>query len=820
MLRVVSLASLFLVPFLLSCSGGSSNSEPPVDVSISAPSVSLDEESSNAVVVTVSLSKSSSSNVSVTIDVNGTATTDVDYELSATAVDIAAGSTSAELTVTPIRDWVNESNESIVLSIGNIEGNGTADSNADRVSMFLRDGSIPANYKSNISADLFIFSSATIFSTGILYRFTVYNVGRSTASSTTARIAIRRDIRDSSTNVYSDTLDIPSLSRWGTYSTSIQIPFYSSVFDSNTSYYGFASLEPTPEETTSRSQYGTTYFGFTLNDELQVVAQCPITESTPPADQPDPFQLHHWNLDNTGQNAFAQNSGEVGADLNMDTVLNNGPYGENVNVAVVDTGLELCHPDLAANVDVNASYNFSARRTHSRHWYGSDELDPYNPENLGDHGTSVAGIIGAVANNGIGGRGVAPLARLRGFNYLGTPSSAEEVLGFSDDKPRSSDVDIFNMSYGTLPHQGNSSSWKYNLFSQGISELRGELGALYVKAAGNEFGACINLEHDIRHEIGCSSANSDPDQNLPFLVVVGAFNASDTRASYSSSGSNLWISAPAGEYGDQYPASITTDQQGKERGYVVLSNRGLALQDTLNPTGSYISTFNGTSAATPNAVGAIAVLLSVNPDLTWRDIKYILATTARKIDPNIQPIRIAFGDGKPHVLQHAWIQNRAGYNYHNWYGFGAINLDEAVNLARTIAPNDLGTFVESDWYRNQETITVPDYHSEGVLSTMTVSDLSESVNIEAVVLEIEGSHSFLPDLGITLISPDGTESIVNQVFNDFLIHDTSLSWRLLSNAFYGESPNGLWTVKLVDAAPNDTGTITEWGLKFYYGDHP
>ena len=67
---------------------------------------------------------------------------------------------------------------------------------------------------------------------------------------------------------------------------------------------------------------------------------------------------------------------------------------------------------------------------------------------------------------------------------------------------------------------------------------------------------------------------------------------------------------PAGEYGDRFPASISTDQQGRDRGYVILSNRGLANDDALNPSGNYISTFNGTSAAAPNASGAIAVLLS------------------------------------------------------------------------------------------------------------------------------------------------------------------------------------------------------------------
>lgn len=820
-IRLVLIATLFLsISLLLSCSGGSSSTVPPVDISISAPTLTIQEDSLDSVIVTVSLSKSASSNISVALEISGSATPDVDYEISTSSVNFPAGTTSAQITITPFRDWENDPNESIEISIGNIQGNGTPDADADEVVVFLRDGAIPSNYKSNISANLVIFSRATILASGIQYRFTVYNTGRTTASSTQARVVIRSDIWDPSTEVYSRTLEIPSLPRWSSSVRTILIPLSASMFESDASYYGFARLNQTVEETSSASRYGTTYFGFTLDSNWDVVSRCSTTDPEESTDAPDIFLEHHWNLENTGQNAFAQNGGVAGADLSMDNVLSEGPYGENVTVAVVDTGLEMCHPDLIANVDVNGSYNFAARGIYDRQWYGATELDPFNPENLGDHGTSVAGIIGAVANNGIGGRGVAPLSRLRGFNYLGTSGDVEEALGFSDDKPRSSDVDIFNMSYGTLPYMGTSSSWTYNLYQRGITDLRKGRGALYVKSAGNSFFSCVNLEHDIRGEIGCSSSNGDPIQNLPFLVVVGAFNASDVRAGYSSTGSNLWISTPAGEYGDQYPASISTDQQGTERGYVILAQRGLANQPTLNPTGNYISTFNGTSAAAPNASGAIAVLMSTNPNLSWRDIKYILAKTARKIDPDILPVRIAFGGGKPHILQHGWIQNSAGYNFHNWYGFGAINLDDAVELARTHQADSLGTFTKSDVFRNQSTIDVPDYDSNGVESTISVSGFSASSNIEAVVLNIEGSHNFMPDMGITLISPDGTESVVNQVFNDFLIHNTTLSWSILSNAFFGESPNGEWRLKVVDAARNDTGTITEWSLEFYYGTHP
>ena len=62
------------------------------------------------------------------------------------------------------------------------------------------------------------------------------------------------------------------------------------------------------------------------------------------------------------------------------------------------------------------------------------------------------------------------------------------------------------------------------------------------------------------------------------------------------------------------------------------------------------------------------------------------------------------------------------------------------------------------------------------------------------------THPFTNDLGIHLVSPSGTESILNPAFNEVLAGNADLDWHLLSNAFYGESPNGEWMLKVVDAA--------------------
>ena len=497
-------------------------------------------------------------------------------------------------------------------------------------------------------------------------------------------------------------------------------------------------------------------------------------------------------------------------------------------VAVVDTGLEICHPDLAANVEPRLPYNFNASI-----WHGAQADDPFLPTVLGDHGTSVAGLIAAAANNGIGGRGVAPAARLRGFNFL--TSSAQEAiifkaLGVSDTSPRSDDVHVFNMSFGSVGSARNLTDDERDLFRGGVTgfrdgrpALRDGWGALYVKAAGNGFRFCTKQDVDplldLSTELGCTAANLDGINNLPYVIVAGGFSADGKRSSYSSAGAALWVVAPAGEYGRRQPAMITTDQMGTDRGYGLYGGP-LGSDRAANPLGDYTSIFNGTSSAAPNTSGAIALLLERRSELTWRDVKHILAKTARRLDADIPRVRVAFG-GTPAVLQHGWITNAAGYHFHNWYGFGAIDVDAAVALAATHTPNSLGMFTENPPFRLAAAVTIPDHDGGGLTQTQNVTGLSRTANIEAVQLRIEVTHDNLRELGVELTSPAGTRSIINPVFNGALKGvPNPLDWTILSNAFYGESPSGEWTLNVIDVAEDNIGTLDAWSLIFYLREHP
>ena len=264
---------------------------------------------------------------------------------------------------------------------------------------------------------------------------------------------------------------------------------------------------------------------------------------------------------------------------------------------------------------------------------------------------------------------------------------------------------------------------------------------------------------------------------------------------------------------------LTVDQMGWERGYPLVEEDPLDDELIVNPDGDYAAGMTGTSAAAPQVSGAVAVLLEAVPELTWRDVKHVLANSARRIDPNIEAVERTIG-GSTRTLRPGWTENAAGYEFHNWYGFGALDLDAALRFARGHTPDSLGEFRQSGWFDQSTPLEIPDYDANGVTQTIQISGLPEDATIEAVLLEFSASHEYwLSELGIHLVSPRGTRSVVNQVFNDTLYGVDEVTWRILSNAFYGENPNGGWTIEVFDASEFDTGDLHAWRLRFYYGDH-
>ena len=835
------------------CGGGGGSGDqapppppPPVDVSLSLSEevIEINEWDRDAPVeLMVSLSEAASDEVVVALNSTGTALLGGDFDLSETEVRVPQGATSATTMITPIRDFEEEGEEMISIEIGTITGNGQS-GEPNSVSLSLLDqGALFEGVKENIYGKLYaFFSDPHIHADRIDFVLSVFNFGAAATSPTNAIFWISQN-KNLNGSLFAQQFQVPSLDSGYSVRLGTTVPLRR--LPGAGTYYGIISVT-SPEEEAPGSRRPQDFSGVVIEPSGRVRLRCPDFDRNTSPGIEDPLREAQWNLENTGQTAYASLGGSEGEDMGMTATLADGPTGAGVKVAVVDTGLEICHPDLEPNVEAGASFNFNEDV-----WLGTLATDPFFPGTYGDHGTSVAGLIAAQADNGVGLRGVAPSASLRGYNFLSTvnPSAYFDSHGGSDSRPNSTDVDIFNMSFGVFGGEYNVSQAELDLFRQGVLNLRSGRGAIYVKAGGNSFGRCVSLEridevevgevdpdgdgvfeplveiYDINEEIGCVSANADASQNLPYLIAVGAFGADGQRSSYSSAGSALWVSAPAGEFGVDFPAQISTDQMGAEQGYDALlsgltGSMGIPVGSSENPLGDYINSFNGTSAAAPNASGAIALLLEVQPELTWRDVKYILARSARQIHADIGQVKIGFG-GSGAVLRHGWVTNAAGYHFHNWYGFGAIAIDDAVELARTHVPGSLGVFSDGEEvFERSDLVDIPDHNGAGVSQTLNVTGIDDALKVEAVQLDIQVTHPFTNDLGLYLISPSGTESILNAPFHEILTANEDLDWILLSNAFYGESPSGEWTLKVVDVAEGDVGTLESWSLTFYLGEVP
>ncbi len=168
------------------------------------------------------------------------------------------------------------------------------------------------------------------------------------------------------------------------------------------------------------------------------------------------------------------------------------------------------------------------------------------------------------------------------------------------------------------------------------------------------------------------------------------------------------------------------------------------------------------------------------------------------------------------MAEPAWLTNAAGFKFHNWYGFGMVDASAAVNMARAYTAGQLGTFVNAGFISSPTlNLAIPDGSVTGATSTLTVP-ANPVQFIEAVQIRVSATHPFIGVLGIELISPSGKRSVLKNIFDGFAGSADLNGMVLLSNAFYGENPAGVWTIKVVDAdATVDSGTLTGWGIRVF-----
>lgn len=259
-----------------------------------------------------------------------------------------------------------------------------------------------------------------------------------------------------------------------------------------------------------------------------------------------------------------------------------GYTGEGVTVAVIDTGIDATHPDLAgrvlSGVDVSTGEEIEVS--------GEEDSDFYG------HGTHVAGIIGA-ADNGHGITGIAPGVEFLPVLPLGPWSGDEGTIAAAVDWAANTGADVINMSLG---------AWTRNVSLTSDSEMCAavnravEAGVTVVVSAGNdgEFGNPLSTP------AGC-----------PGAISVSAINSAGNPSWFSSFDPSVAVSAPGEEVFSTVPVAMLNT------GYADLS---------------------GTSMAAPVVTGVAALLKQQDPTRTPGDIAEIIKQTATDLGrPGFDP---------------------------------------------------------------------------------------------------------------------------------------------------------------------------------------
>ncbi|MDD3592449.1 MAG: S8 family peptidase [Sulfurovum sp.] len=491
-----------------------------------------------------------------------------------------------------------------------------------------------------------------------------------------------------------------------------------------------------------------------------------------------------WHLNNTGQDAWSASSGTEGNDIDVGSVWKSQAGSRWVTVGVVDTGIEAIHPDLAGNLDLNKSIRYSDGSTDPT----PNTLQLINAPYASAHGTACAGLIAAKGWNGIGVRGVAPFTKLAGFNVFSSPGESNFMNALSQE------VDISSNSWGYSSEILIKDPLIVSILRSGSINGREGKGTVFVFAAGNDRDVVIG-QHGQGYHIG--NANNAEILNNPYVITVAAVDANGHYASYSNFGANILVSAPGGEDGVEAPAIVTTDLTGLHYGFDSFGfardyRSGVRFNIEGNEDGNYTNNMNGTSFAAPIVSGTAALILAANPSLTYRDVQYILATTAVQNDPE----------------ENDWTTNGAGYHINHNYGFGLINVADAVSKAETFI--SLNASKSTPMITVQPNTPIPDNDEAGIVSSI---ELPSSLLVEHVDVWVNiADHPFPGDLDITLISPAGTESRL-AYGGGYYVEGSYENWRFSTVRCLDEDAQGRWRLIVKDLGALDEGTLSSWSLQ-------
>lgn len=345
-------------------------------------------------------------------------------------------------------------------------------------------------------------------------------------------------------------------------------------------------------------------------------------------DDVDPAFMFNFKTDCTNDEDFDQQWGLYNAfDPNVDINICDAwgiTEGNGVNVAVLDNGIYKSHNDLSGNIS-SLSYDANS---------GSSPSIFINGLN---HGTHVAGVIGALKDNNLQIVGVAPQSNIISVSHDFQIPNNEISEEFADgiNWAWQNGADVINNSWsdqGGLFYDLFQSAILENAIDNALSQGRNGLGTVLIFTAGNE-----------------NSAIGYPASYHPDILCVGAIMQSGARAPFSSFGAELDIVAP-----------------GKD----------ILLLDPFQGT----KFDDGTSFAAPHVSGLAALIISAIPCISGKLVNDIIEQTAQKVGN----------------YTYNYNTSRPNGDWNNEMGYGLIDAYAAVQMAQNMASPTLDLFVKDN----------------------------------------------------------------------------------------------------------------------------
>ncbi len=438
----------------------------------------------------------------------------------------------------------------------------------------------------------------------------------------------------------------------------------------------------------------------------------------------DPIYGDQWHLESTGQNGAG-----VDEDIDVEGAWDITRGTSSVITAVVDTGVELLHPDLVENLvqGTDVLGNDNDPKAEDGRWFIFNWYE--------SHSTSVSGVVSARGDNGIGVSGVAPRGKVMPIRFLSelfgpSPTTQDEADAFNF--ACNNGAAVINNSWGpafgaTLPASTKAAMDNCN------QNGRNGLGSVIFFAAGN----------------GGSNNSNNGYAAYSGVLGVTAVNDQGVKSGYSSYGPTVDCCAPSN---GGVNGVTTTDRLGNV-GY---------------DNGDYTDDFGGTSSASPTAAGVMALILSANPMLTRAEAIDVLLTTTDIVDP---------ANGNYDINGHS-----------DWYGYGRVNAAAAVAEAAARATGGASNTL----YLNGPTFPSAGSNASFDFSGAAAAQLYYAVWSTGTIGSTYQGHAFDVNSGYQLLSIGTTDASGNGSFNAAL-PPSAAGMLVMLEVAAGDPMTGVWT---------------------------